>query len=128
MWVLETARMTDNKKTVLIVDDEPSSREVLKTALEAWGYTAEVAEDGLEALTAYERHLPDLVLSDVVMPNLDGLGFLRALKQKYPDSIVILFTAYASLSATGAETQFCSLAGVSGVFPSFRFWLPPAGT
>jgi DNA-binding NtrC family response regulator len=98
MWILETATMTDYKKTVLVVDDEPSFREVLKTALESWGYSVELAEDGAEGLSVYERSLPDLVLSDVVMPKLDGLGLVRVLKQKYPDSVVILFTAYASLA------------------------------
>jgi two-component system, NtrC family, response regulator HydG len=87
-----------NKKTILVVDDEESFREVMKMALEPWGYQVYLAADGREALSLYRTINPDLVLSDMVMPNLDGLGMLRALKKQHPGSVVILFTAYASLA------------------------------
>ncbi len=90
--------MIDKRKSILIVDDEVSFREVLKMAIEPWGYQVYLAEDGKEALALYDAINPDLVLSDMVMPNLDGLDMLRALKRQHPGSIVILFTAYASLA------------------------------
>ncbi len=86
------------KKSILVVDDEVTFREVLKMAIEPWGYEVHLAEDGRAALELYEAIRPDIVLSDMIMPNLDGLGMLRALKLQHPGSIVILFTAYASLA------------------------------
>ncbi len=90
--------MNGRKKVILVVDDEIASREVLKMAIEPWGYEVLLAEDGRDALSIYEALTPDLVLSDMIMPNLDGLGLLRTLKKQYPRSVVILFTAYASLA------------------------------
>ena len=84
-------------KTVLLVDDEGSVREVMKMALEAWGYGVWVAEDGEEALSLTKMKEPGVVLSDVIMPKLDGLTLLRRLKSSNPDLAVILFTAHPSL-------------------------------
>ncbi len=85
-------------KTVLIVDDEDSVREVIKMALEAWGYGVCVAEDGEQALSLIRVKGPNVVLSDVIMPRLDGLTLLRRLKKWDPSIAVILFTAYPSLA------------------------------
>jgi DNA-binding response OmpR family regulator len=89
--------MSSRIKVVLVVEDEPSFSQVLTYALESWGYRVFVAGDGAEALALYDEANPDLVLSDIVMPNLDGLGLLRALKRK-GNTPVVLFTAYASLA------------------------------
>lgn len=101
------ATMSDSsrKKTILVVDDEDSFREVMKMALEPWGYQVFVAADGREGLAVYESVKPDVVLSDMVMPHLDGLGMLRILKKQHPDSLVILFTAYASLASAIAAIR-----------------------
>jgi two-component system response regulator HydG len=92
--------MTASPKTVLLVDDESSVREVMKMALEAWGYDVRVAEDGEEALLIAEAAEPGVVLSDIIMPRLDGLTLLRRLKQSHPQIIVILFTAHPSIEDT----------------------------
>lgn len=84
-------------KMVLVVDDEGSVREVIKMALEAWGYGVWVAEDGEEALSLTKLREPGVVLSDVVMPNLDGLTLLRQLKRSHPGIAVILITAHPSI-------------------------------
>jgi DNA-binding NtrC family response regulator len=87
-------------KTILLVDDERSVREVLKMALEAWGYAVWLAEDGEEALSILETKKPNLVLSDVIMPRIDGLTLLRRLKECNPQMAVILFTAHPILADT----------------------------
>ncbi len=89
--------MLNPPKTILLVDDESSVREVMKMALEAWGYGVWVAEDGEEALSIIKIQGPQVVLSDVIMPKLDGLNLLRRLKSWYPEIAVILFTAHPSL-------------------------------
>ncbi len=79
------------------MDDENSAREVMKMALESWGYGVWVAEDGEEALSITKMREPSVVLSDVIMPKLDGLTLLRRLKRSNPEIAVILFTAHPSV-------------------------------
>ena len=69
--------MTRDRR-VLVVDDEPHIRGFLMLVLEDEGYSVETATDGCEALTKAGECVPDVILLDVVMPVLDGAGFLRA--------------------------------------------------
>ena len=64
--------MTPNKK-ILIVDDDPSIREILATQLTRMHYQTFTAEDGEEGLSVFKKEKPDLVLMDVMMPRMDGL-------------------------------------------------------
>ena len=64
-------------KTVLVVDDEPIIRSFLRMILEDEGYTVETATDGRDALTKARDGSPDAILLDVLMPVLDGLGFIQ---------------------------------------------------
>ena len=89
---------TGRRKTkVLIVDDEPAIREVLEMILHEWGYEAGSTSDGAEAKQLVESYDPEIVISDVVMPQLSGLDLLRALKAGNPNRPVILVTAHASI-------------------------------
>jgi len=92
--------MSSSPKTILLVDDERDVREVIRMALEAWGYGVWVAEDGEEALSMARMKRPNLVLSDVIMPKLDGLALLRSLKRLNPKIAVILFTAHPIVADT----------------------------
>src|SRR5215212_8214639 len=65
---------------ILVADDEPRLRLALRSCLEAEGHTVEEASDGLQALDAIERDLPDVMLLDLAMPNLDGMRTLRQLQ------------------------------------------------
>jgi DNA-binding NtrC family response regulator len=85
------------KTKVLIVDDEPAIREVLEMILQEWGYEVRLASDGAEAKEMVESYDPDVVISDVVMPQLSGLDLLRCLKAGNPNRPVILVTAHASI-------------------------------
>jgi class 3 adenylate cyclase/CheY-like chemotaxis protein len=80
---------------ILIVDDNETNRDILVTRLEANGYQTLQAADGEEALKAVTQHRPDLVLLDIMMPNLDGLEACRRLKSNggVPFTPVILVTA-----------------------------------
>ncbi len=66
-----------SEKTVLVVDDEPIIRSFLRLVLEDEGYTVETATDGCDALTKARNGSPDAILLDVLMPVLDGLGFIQ---------------------------------------------------
>jgi CheY-like chemotaxis protein len=61
-----------------VVDDDPTTREVVTEMLEALDYTVETARDGAEALEKVRRHRPDVVLLDLTMPVMDGPRFLQA--------------------------------------------------
>jgi DNA-binding NtrC family response regulator len=92
--------MADPLNFILLVDDEKTFRDVIKMALEAWGYGVWVAEDGEEALSIIRIKGPRVVLSDVIMPKVDGLTLLRTLKRWNPNIAVILFTAHPTLADT----------------------------
>jgi len=79
---------------VLIVEDNAALRKIYVTLLTKEGYEVAFAVDGKEALAMATANPPELILLDVMMPNLDGVGFLRAfdVKGKHPDTKVIMFS------------------------------------
>ena len=82
------------RRTVLVVDDEPTISEVVSRYLEHAGYAAQTAADGLEAIRLVDEARPDLVVLDVMLPQVDGLRVLRYLRETTGDNTpVILLTA-----------------------------------
>jgi len=83
---------------ILVVDDEAPIREVLQKGLsQIGGFSVEVAENGLEAIEKMEKDVFDLVLTDMKMPEMDGLELLKTIKGTRPEVIVIIMTAYGSI-------------------------------
>jgi DNA-binding NtrC family response regulator len=85
--------------SVLVVDDEPALREVLSLRIEDWGYEVITAADAVEAEQLIDRAVPDLVLSDVVLPGSSGVELLKRLKQRNEALPVILITAHGNVDA-----------------------------
>ncbi len=83
---------------VLIVDDEPQLRRVLSRLMLSDGFEVDEATNGKEALAALQRRAATLVLSDMYMPELDGLGLLRETRARHPDTAVIMITAVTDVS------------------------------
>jgi DNA-binding NtrC family response regulator len=83
--------------TLLVVDDEKNAREGLKAFLEGLGYDVLTAASGEEALRQIEKEQPDIVLSDLRMPGLDGVALLEKVRAKHAGIIVILLTAYGTV-------------------------------
>ncbi|MGC1165795.1 MAG: response regulator transcription factor [Solirubrobacterales bacterium] len=82
------------RRSVLVVDDEPTIAEVVSRYLERAGYAATTAADGLEAIRLVAERRPDLVVLDVMLPQLDGLQVLRRLREGGDGRVpVILLTA-----------------------------------
>jgi DNA-binding response OmpR family regulator len=75
---------------VLVVEDEPAMREMLQWALEDEGILVEVAIDGLEGITFATRRRPALVVLDMSLPGLDGVGVGQALRSRYGAGLPIL--------------------------------------
>lgn len=81
---------------ILVVDDELSMRQFLEIFLKREGHEVVCAEDGEEALNIFQGKAFDLVISDIKMAKLDGLGLLQKIKERDPLLPVIMITAYAS--------------------------------
>ncbi|MFZ9042640.1 MAG: response regulator [Ilumatobacteraceae bacterium] len=75
---------------ILVVDDEPSFVEALEIGLAREGFRTVVARDGVEALEQFERHQPDLVLLDVMLPKLSGIDVCRRLRQSSSVPIIMV--------------------------------------
>jgi len=84
---------------VLVVDDEPLGREFLSEAVESLGYTAVSARDAAAAMMLAEREQPDVVITDLRMPEVDGIELTRRLRERWPDMPVMLCTAHATLES-----------------------------
>lgn len=81
--------MTDHRR-ILVVDDEPQITRVLRTSLSSQGYDIRVANDGETALEIMKDWTPDLVITDLAMPNMDGLELCRKLRPSTPIPIIVL--------------------------------------
>ena len=89
--------MSERARTLLIVDDEPGQRTMLRAVLTAEGYHVAEAEDGASALAHVEAHFYDLILMDVRMARLDGMAALKTIKARSPGIPVVLMTAYGTV-------------------------------
>jgi DNA-binding NtrC family response regulator len=120
-----------DKRRILIVDDQESMRVLLQDMLNVMGYEADVAEGGEEALTIMAGADFDLVLSDLNMPGMDGTALLKAVKTDHPDIPVVIITGYGTFhtekrvmreGADGYISKPCTLAKlehtISAVFSS----------
>ena len=87
--------MNNTIKKVLIVDDEPDTLELVKLVLESGGFETMLAANGMEALAQIDRTKPDLVLLDIMMPDMDGWDVFRRIKEKNSKIPVAILTAKA---------------------------------
>jgi len=89
------------RKEILVVDDDESVLEFLQIGLESSGYkvtTASTATEALGKLKSTPEGFP-VILTDIMMPGIDGIEFLRIIKRDYPDTPVIMLTAYMSMES-----------------------------
>jgi two-component system KDP operon response regulator KdpE len=78
------------RRNILVVDDEPQITRVLKTTLSSQGYAIRTASDGDEALQVMKEWTPDLLITDLVMPHMNGLELCRHVRAKSPLPIIVL--------------------------------------
>jgi DNA-binding NtrC family response regulator len=84
---------------VLIVDDEESARRGLCELLTSWGYETAMAGDGQEALERIAEFSPRVIITDIIMPRLDGFQLLSHIREHYPSAAVIMLTGQGSIDA-----------------------------
>jgi DNA-binding NtrC family response regulator len=95
-----TSRDTDvrlSSERVLIVEDEPAARVGLEQLVKSWGFVADSAQDGEDALEKVTSFRPAIVITDLVMPRMDGLALLRALQQQGAEATTVLLTAQGTV-------------------------------
>lgn len=102
-------------QTILVVDDEPALRQMLRQMLEIGGYDVEEAQDGLEALDKIDESIPDAVILDVMMPDMDGITVCKQLRANADTAVlpIIMLSgktqkeAIAEGLAVGANKYLC---------------------
>jgi DNA-binding NtrC family response regulator len=85
------------KRRILVVDDDESLRRVTQVQLEQAGYLVTAAPDGPGAMAMLQESAQDLVLTDLKMPGMSGLDLLRKIRAEYPDTVVVMITAFGSV-------------------------------
>ncbi len=114
---------------ILVVEDEKDARDFLAILLEMEGYVVSTATDGLEALKKIEIEPPDMIISDISMPNLDGVDLVKTLRSspEFRDIPVLMLSAYGSgnlISAinAGANHAMRKPVNVESLLKNVREW------
>jgi len=100
---------------ILLVDDDPQMLRLLTDVIELDGHQALMAEDGEIALGYFEHQKPDLVITDILMPNKEGLEFISEVREIYPDLKIIAYSGGGS-SDPESYLEFASGMGADRVF------------
>ena len=86
-----------SKPRILVVDDEPNIRETMASLLKSTGYEVSTAEDGFDALLQLRRAVPDVIISDLNMPQMSGFEFLSVVRRRFSEiPVVAMSGAYES--------------------------------
>ena len=93
------------EKTILIIEDDPDVLSTLLKQLEYFGYKVITASDGMEGMRKLDAGGYDLVITDIVMPFISGVGVVTALKEKMPHIPVIVMTGYGKEPEAAAMEQ-----------------------
>jgi DNA-binding NtrC family response regulator len=88
-----------NNKHILIVDDDPLVRRSLSEFLTIEGFTVSSAGSAKEAISLLKDYTADIVITDIKMPEIDGIQFMKQLKQLNPETPIILMTGYGSIDS-----------------------------
>jgi DNA-binding NtrC family response regulator len=91
--------MDESRGRILIVDDEANARAALSEILREEGYETETAADGFKALGKLGVFSPDLILTDLKMPGLDGLGLLKEARAASPSTVLVVMTAFGTIDS-----------------------------
>jgi len=76
-------------ESILIIDDEPQIRSMIRLILERAGYSVMEAADGVEGIRRFRENPVNLIITDLIMPNKDGIGMIIELKKEFPDARII---------------------------------------
>ena len=94
---VEPTPASPKSKTLLIADDEPNIRRVLQAIFIKDGYEVHVAENGVKALEWASANPVSLLITDLIMPDMNGVELIQKVKQRHPTAVAIVITAYATI-------------------------------
>ena len=97
--------MSQDKPLILVVDDEPDIRELVKDILEDEGYRVVIAGDGNDARTAFSTLSPGLILLDIWMPDVDGISLLKEFKQQDPNITIVMMSGHGTIETAVEATR-----------------------
>ncbi|MFN3396103.1 MAG: sigma-54-dependent transcriptional regulator [Thermodesulfovibrionales bacterium] len=86
-----------SRPKILVLDDEEIVRVSCKKCLTPEGYDVDVAANGVEGIAMTENNRYDVILTDLKMPDMDGMEFLAKVKERHPDTKVIMITGYSTV-------------------------------
>jgi DNA-binding NtrC family response regulator len=89
-----------NNISILVADDEEDIRDVFEIALMDAGYTVFLAENGQNALEIFRKNRPDIVITDIKMPVMDGIELLKRIKRENPETQVLMITGHGDMDLT----------------------------
>lgn len=98
--------MSDTTKWILVADDEPSVREFVERALNYAGYAVTVVPDGNAALDALSKKDYDVLLTDIVMPDLDGIALSLKVSKDYPKTKILMMSGYSNQRQRAHNLEF----------------------
>lgn len=110
---------------ILLVDDEPFLLEMLASAVEAKGHTVDTASNGAKGLKRFTERSFDLVITDIIMPDMEGLGMIQALRRQDPHAKIIAMSgggAFGSLDVLGFAREFGAMAALTKPVGLQEFW------
>jgi DNA-binding NtrC family response regulator len=97
--------MVTTARRILVVDDEPVVNQSCRRVLGEAGYDVHTTESGRDGLTQACTQEFDLVITDLKMPDLDGMNLIRQLKEQRPDTVIIVITGYGTVSSAVEATR-----------------------
>ena len=101
-----TSSAAPKSKTLLIADDEPNIRRVLQAIFVKDGYDVHVAENGVKALEWASANPVSLLITDLIMPDMNGVELIQKVKQRHPEAVAIVITAYATIKTCVDAMRF----------------------
>lgn len=100
---------------IMLVDDDPQMLRLLSDVIDLDGHQALLAEDGEVAINYFQQHTPDLVITDILMPNKEGLEFISEVRELHPNLKIIAYSGGGS-SDPESYLEFASGMGADRVF------------
>ncbi|SFK03657.1 sigma-54-dependent transcriptional regulator [Methylophaga sulfidovorans] len=97
--------MSNDKPLILVVDDEPDIRELIKDILEDENYEVRIAADGQEAQQIFNEQQPDLILLDIWMPDIDGISLLKEFKQQNRNVTIVMMSGHGTIETAVEATR-----------------------